>query len=76
MPQQELSLDHVEGGHRAIVVSVEGEGPRGMRLREMGFVAGAWLEVITQGDTLLLKVGDGRLGLSAELAGAVRVLAA
>jgi Fe2+ transport system protein FeoA len=67
------TLAGLKVGHPAAVLEVSLPGKAGLRLQEMGLVAGSVIEVLSEGDTMLIKIGEQRLSLRRETALSVRV---
>lgn len=70
-----LSLSLVSPGQRVRVMDVRADQKTSHRLHDLGIVRGATLSVVQDdGGSLLVAVGDTRLGLARSLAHRVRVL--
>jgi Fe2+ transport system protein FeoA len=74
-PDGGLTLAQLAGGE-ARVVGVSGDAADAARLMAMGICVGRRVEIIRQGDPLIVRVVGARVGLSARLAAHVRVVAA
>ena len=67
----EVRLSELKPRACAIVCRIETEGEDIQRLKALGVCVGRQIEVIKQGDPLIIRVFSSRLGLSASLAARV-----
>lgn len=75
--QASETLDNLRPGFQAAVLEVHASNrPACLRLQELGLVPGAPVEVLSSGDSILVRVGEQRLVLRRELAHEVSVLPA
>ena len=68
-----VTLASLAPGRSAQVVGFTGNRESCLRLMEMGLTRGTRIEVLHRGTPSLIRVRNGRVTLSAELAGAVQV---
>jgi Fe2+ transport system protein FeoA len=69
----EISLAELKPGIKAGIVCMDCGEEVSQRLQELGFVAGAEIEVLDAGCPLLVRVGDARICLREAHAQGVRV---
>ena len=67
----EVRLDELKPRTCAIVCRIETESEEIQRLKSLGVCVGRQIEVIKQGDPLIIRVFSSRLGISASLAARV-----
>jgi Fe2+ transport system protein FeoA len=67
------TLDQLRPGILAAVLNIVPCGRPGLRLQELGLVPGADVEVLSAGETMLVRVGEQRLSLRRAAAEAVSV---
>ena len=70
------TLDNLRPGIIAAVLEVLERGRHDRKLQEMGFVPGASVEVLSQGQPMIVRLGEQRLCLRQEAAEAVSVFPA
>ncbi len=68
------TLSNLRPGVSAVVLGVQSDNEQTLRLREMGLCAGAFVEVLNNDSTVLVRVGEQRLCLAADYAREVTVL--
>lgn len=68
-----MRLSDLEPGQMAIVLDLDVAAQESDRLKAMGLCAGRRLQLIKQGDPLIVRVVGTRIGLSARLAASVSV---
>lgn len=68
-----VRLDELPPRACAVVREVATDDEDTLRLKTLGVCVGRRVELVRQGDPLILKIFGSRLGLSAELAARVRV---
>ena len=69
-----ISLDQLSSSGCGLIVDVLVEGPALSRLMAMGVCEGQTVEVIRNGDPMIVRVVGSRVGLALDLARGVRVL--
>ena len=67
------SLDRLPLGQPAIVADIAGDGPELVRLRIMGLCIGSGVHTLRTGSRMIVCVGGTRIGLTREVASAVKV---
>jgi len=60
-------------GTRAVVTGVDTDGDDAVRLKRLGICEGRRVQVVRQGDPLILRVAGTRIGVSGRLAASIRV---
>jgi len=66
-------LHELPSGSRAVVQQIDGEDEALRRLMAMGLCVGREIEVVRQGNPLILRLLDARIGVSGRLACRVAV---
>ena len=69
----QIRLDELEPSRCATICSVDATDASASQLMAMGVCVGRQIEVVKQGDPLILRVFGSRIGVSARLAGRVKV---
>ncbi len=68
------TLSNLRPGVSAVILGIQSDAKHTLRLREMGLCAGAFVEVLNNDSTVLVRVGEQRLCLANDYAREVAVL--
>jgi len=68
-----VPIRHLAPGQRAVVCGVDLGEHDAVRLKRLGICDGRRVQVVRQGDPLILRVAGTRIGVSGRLAASIRV---